>query len=129
MSAQDASRWAANFMAQISEVSGASGDVDAFASAIDDKLGDGSITTAQGLRDKVQGTDAEGRVNQILDDYENNSTTPSTTEIKRLIVERSDAGPSDASGLDGEELNNSVMTALEQYSNDWRNNYASAFGY
>lgn len=129
MSNADANRWAANFMAQIDEISGASGDVDAFAAAIDEKLGDGTVNTAEEMRERVEGTDAEERVNQILDDYQNNSTTPSTQQIKRLIVERADNGTSDASDLSGAQLNDAVQNALQEFSQKWQNNWASAFGY
>lgn len=126
---QSASKWANNFVANLSQVAGASGDVDAFARGIDEFWGDGTITSADEMRENVEGTDAEDRVNQILGDYEENSETPSVTEIKRLLVEKADSGPSDASELSGDDLDEEVASALSEYGQKWQDNSAAAFGY
>lgn len=125
---QAAAKWANNFVANLSQVAGASGDVDKFAQGVAEFHSDEDISNAQDLRDHVEGTDGEARVNQILDDYDQNSETPSVTMIKRLLVERSDSGTSDASDLNGDELDNAVATALDGYGQKWQSNTAAAFG-
>lgn len=127
---EDANDWAANWAANVSEIAGASGDVDEFARGLSEYWGDGNISSADEYRQAVEGTEDEEKVNRFLNVYERDAVAPGETEIKRLtIVSLTDANMAEVEGLTGAELNQRLNSALEQGGQKWINNTRSALGF
>lgn len=123
----DEATWKANFMANIESINQnyQGGDVDAFASALADKIPEApDVDTRSEFENALSGGDLE-QAQRIFNDYENNSTVPSTNEIKELIVMRSDSVTLDENA----DLDSQVSSALDEYASDWSSNWSSSFGF
>jgi hypothetical protein len=127
----DAETWKANFVANIGDIEGNySSDVDAFARSLAAKIPDadelgpteGRAELEEQLEDDPAGL---AQLQRIFDDYEENSEIPETDEIKRLIIARADG----VSLEDGDDLDDTLMDALDEFATDWQNNWSSSFGF
>lgn len=130
----DAETWKVNFMANIEEI--ASGydeaggsDVDAFARSLAAKIPSANELDVDEGADELKAqldTQAEKeQLQSIFDDYTENSFIPDTDEIKALIVQRSNTVDFDGDG----DVDDQVMTALDEYADDWESNWSSSFGF